>query len=728
MPAVPRRRPAWAEASRKSDFEVRPYLAVALPRGLNAFLACVIALALVAPAPTNDRQRHSPQKPAVRTATTITGVTWEPGLGVIHIGVDSWPATWPGWRLYLNGSELPMEGGERKPVVRPDAAVSQPPTGLFVGALPWLTALNGVDFPCCGTIQFDIPGEGLTNAFAFNLSDLGCRTASTTQCPSVWTVHEGDLIVDGGQTLVIEGAKFFQKGNVYVRDSASLVIKNSEFMLGRGDVPTIHVSIFVDPAATLVVDGSQVYPSGDGLAVVSNKGEVRIVGSPTSIHLLVMSPGGRLTMQNSRMVYTIGGLLQVGGGSAALADCTLGAIGLSVPAGAHLNVAGLQSGTYFESWNVRDMIPDADYTLTLQRTTILKDDFLGHLEHGPYERGWQFYLDPAAHVRIADSEVRKLFLDIRNETQAFQDLRIGVPASLTYRDIAVKNVVVKGEWAFTTADSDVTFTNSEYLFLQPSGSGVLRLVNSQMVEFIPRNFRGAMVFENGLWINAGEILAGTAYHSETNDFLMKGTLKVGEELRQNLQWKGARVTREYPVIVTYANGVPAAGLAIKYAGKVYTTDSYGAANPSIAFDETNYNRASSLEAWRGESQVAQRQVDFFSETPVRVGLQAVGFTDDPLTARGPFVKALHITELRQAIDVLRARYGLGAASWTDATLVPGATPVKAAHVLDLRAALAEAYAAAGRTPPTWPTSIVAGQTTIAAAQIIELREAVKALW
>ncbi|HEX7486141.1 MAG TPA: hypothetical protein VF332_08315 [Vicinamibacterales bacterium] len=46
------------------------------------------------------------------------------------------------------------------------------------------------------------------------------------------------------------------------------------------------------------------------------------------------------------------------------------------------------------------------------------------------------------------------------------------------------------------------------------------------------------------------------------------------------------------------------------------------------------------------------------------------FTDDPLTARGTVVKAAHITELRQRVDQLRARYGLAPFGWTDASLVP----------------------------------------------------------
>jgi serine protease AprX len=105
------------------------------------------------------------------------------------------------------------------------------------------------------------------------------------------------------------------------------------------------------------------------------------------------------------------------------------------------------------------------------------------------------------------------------------------------------------------------------------------------------------------------------------------------------------------------------------------------------------------------------------------------FTDDPLATYSTRVKAVHVTELRQRIDELRARYGLSAFAWTDSPLGANVTNVKAVHVAQPRAALADVYAAAHRMPPVYgaPT-IVAGQTPIAAAHIAELRAAILAIW
>ena len=112
----------------------------------------------------------------------ITDMFWVPDDKVIEITLNQFPSTWGDWTMYINGEKLSMEEGTGKPVVAPNADLDDSPTGLYVGTLPWLGPLTEVDFPCCGTIQFDIPGEGLTNEYEFNLINFGCETASEEEC------------------------------------------------------------------------------------------------------------------------------------------------------------------------------------------------------------------------------------------------------------------------------------------------------------------------------------------------------------------------------------------------------------------------------------------------------------------------------------------------------------------------------------------------------------------
>jgi len=103
------------------------------------------------------------------------------------------------------------------------------------------------------------------------------------------------------------------------------------------------------------------------------------------------------------------------------------------------------------------------------------------------------------------------------------------------------------------------------------------------------------------------------------------------------------------------------------------------------------------------------------------------FTDDPLPSQSP-VKALHFTELGQAINTLRFRNNLATVSYTDSTLTSGVTQARGVHITDFRAALNAVYDALGRTRPTYtdPT-IVASQTLIKKAHIVEIRSAIRAV-
>jgi len=561
---------------------------------------------------THEEQEE--EKTAAKETTPaikITDVSWH--SKIIEITFNRFPS-WGNWTMYVDGKEVSMEGGAGNPVVRPNMAFDKSPTGLYIGTEPWVTGLVDVDFPCCGTIQFDIPGEGLTNEYEFNLVDLGCKTASKKECQSEWTKHSGDLVISGTETVIIEDEKYLQQGNIYVNDRAKLIIRNSELAMDRGDLATIHVYIFVSENASLEIENSLIFPRS-GLVCVMNHGNVSITDSPTSIHYFDMSRGAKLTMINSEMVYTIGGLLQVAGGDITLIDSTIGALGLWVPAGAHLNISGLESGGYYESWDVRDIIPEADYNLVLKRTTILKDDFTGDLKHGPYERGWLFFLNPNAHVRISNSELRKVFIDLTNENVSFENLKVGIPSSLKYRDIELTDVTVMGQWPFTIMDSNVTISNSDYLFLQLSGQSTVSLIDSHMCEFIPRDFFGTIIFENGLWTCAGEILGNIPHHSMENDFTIKGSLKI-EGVRENLQWKDAQVTREYDVIVIDENDNSIKGALIKIDGKTYVSDNSGEAKFSLILNESNYVEPKILEVFEGENLISQKEIDFFTETPI----------------------------------------------------------------------------------------------------------------
>jgi CSLREA domain-containing protein len=106
---------------------------------------------------------------------------------------------------------------------------------------------------------------------------------------------------------------------------------------------------------------------------------------------------------------------------------------------------------------------------------------------------------------------------------------------------------------------------------------------------------------------------------------------------------------------------------------------------------------------------------------------AIQFTDDPIVAGSMLIRAVHLSELRVAIDALRGRRSLSAMTWTDPAITAGVTSIRAIHLAELRSALDAVYVADGLSPPSWTPALVAGVTPVTAAQIEQVRQAVRAV-
>jgi hypothetical protein len=102
----------------------------------------------------------------------------------------------------------------------------------------------------------------------------------------------------------------------------------------------------------------------------------------------------------------------------------------------------------------------------------------------------------------------------------------------------------------------------------------------------------------------------------------------------------------------------------------------------------------------------------------------ITFTDDPL-ASGAHAKALHIVQLRTAVNALRAAAGLSPQTFTTPILTAGLA-IQALHVTELRTALDQARAVLGLPSLVYADPTITPQSTIVRmAQIVEIRNAVK---
>jgi RHS repeat-associated protein len=98
------------------------------------------------------------------------------------------------------------------------------------------------------------------------------------------------------------------------------------------------------------------------------------------------------------------------------------------------------------------------------------------------------------------------------------------------------------------------------------------------------------------------------------------------------------------------------------------------------------------------------------------------FTDDPLVPGVTVIKAVHIIELRTAVNQARSRASLAPASWAE-SVSPGVF-IKAAHIMELRTRLDEARAALGLSTASYTDPSLGMWTTVKAAHVQELRQRV----
>jgi hypothetical protein len=101
------------------------------------------------------------------------------------------------------------------------------------------------------------------------------------------------------------------------------------------------------------------------------------------------------------------------------------------------------------------------------------------------------------------------------------------------------------------------------------------------------------------------------------------------------------------------------------------------------------------------------------------------FTDDPLLAGTTRIKAVHLTELRTAVNALLSTAGLPPATFTDPSLSNGSSTRKV-HIEELRASILAARSALGLSTLSFADPTLTAQSTpIKALHLQQLRAALK---
>jgi hypothetical protein len=435
--------------------------------------------------------------------------------------------------------------------------------------------------------------------------------------------HIGDIDLSDNEVLTLaQGRYSVIKGNINLSGYARLRIESGAVLVfDRADSPLIHHAIKLRNDSSLEINGGIIVSNG-GLVYVdaTDHSSVTIKDSKSWIHFINASGYATINIQNSRLVTSIGGSLQIGDRvSADVRSSKLGAIALSVPKDGLLRASGLCTGFYkhFDLLENLEAVGGIQYTLRMTDVTLV-DDTLGV---GPYERGWIVFADARATVDITNSILRKLVLTFPTSAASlsFKDLRLNEPMNWKLRRVSLHNVTVTGQWGFfihglrrAQGTRQVTFEDCHGLWLFLFDNIHVLLRRTTMNEFDPRHYTGTLEFEDSSWVMAGEIIEG-------NDFRVEGDVTMDQGVRRSLSWDGSVVTRQYLVRVLDPPDQPICGteISLRRPGNVEvitaTTNSSGEAMVELRFTDEDYNQP-----WRMTTTTSSlsMDVDFFTNTPI----------------------------------------------------------------------------------------------------------------
>lgn len=404
----------------------------------------------------------------------------------------------------------------------------------------------------------------------------------------------GDLILDSSQLMTIENTHFIVNGQIFLKDSAQLIVRQSMIEINHHPTASIHISekarleadttIFggtgllggVDPSEVEMFEWQDISVFGQGHVDMQN------------CFSLIQTFGGNSTavIRDSYLLQEPLGLIHAEGQTVVLIeDSYVGAIFIDVPREVPISIDNLVPG-YFEHWSLRENFSDSlGYDIILNRSE-LNDNDAGY--EGGMEMGWNIAVNSDGSADVSNSKLNKLIIGFHDSTAVFiSDLRIRQPIDFDYGSIHLTNTEIQTQWGIFLNGQPSTIINSEGLFIfMTGGNEIVSVFNSYLNEIDPRKYSGTLFLDNSSWCCGYEVFDSSAIFVEGSVRMLR-TLPIFDAT--------SRMTRHYDVhLLRDADGSPWPGLELELTKDDNTiwsgiTDSNGDVNFNITFDDSTFD-------------------------------------------------------------------------------------------------------------------------------------------
>jgi len=447
------------------------------------------------------------------------------------------------------------------------------------------------------------------NGFSKVYNMLGGITAWKSAGYWIEIVHNGDLIVDGTQTFVIENCSYTQIGNMQIKNYGTLVVRNSFFLFNETE--DWQYEIIVGDSARIVMEDSNI-------AFSDFHSEMCIEDHSVVVARNVTLKG--LHPYKGHNIFVYGN-----------AEVTVN--------GSEISVA-----TYFQG-DTNAYIYDSNFTVSCR---------LFERSQGEIRNTTVFDLEIGYNSSVAlfDSSVFALYLETNRGSIGIDGLKPGFFSTWnSYENFSVSceasNITLSAtsidDWGFSSMGSQVHVNNSildlgsnfnstvlvqnSVIWIQPNqGESEIEIDSSEVRGLWSTWYSGSMLFCNVTVQHGNRGDYSVIYESH---FYMSGNITFGESPWPVANWHNSSVTRSYDAIVQNRKGqlISNASLLLKSEDLSLvwngTTDDFGRADFNLTFADNNYTGTLRLEVVEGNHSVVQN-ITFLSDTPVIVQMGILG--------------------------------------------------------------------------------------------------------
>jgi rhodanese-related sulfurtransferase len=431
------------------------------------------------------------------------------------------------------------------------------------------------------------------NGFLKVYKMLGGITAWKTAGYRIEIIHNGDLIVDGTQTYIIENCTYVQTGNIYVRDWSQLTISNAILKLcaeyqgqlglfvedyANLEIENVSISGFtfwvnnLNHARTRIYNSNMFFEDGCWLGC----GEDSVVEIEDSkVGEIIMDQRSRVTVKNSELNSVI----------------------LNVFSDGPASLQNIKPGL-FAFWNLHESEPlcNLSYNLTLTNTLVAG-------------QGWSVFVDCQSAVTVSNSTVC-VGISFSHTTAQIRDLRPGFHKMWSHDRIALEDCLLTHCGLFFNVEAYCIVINSTFGYSVRGDANVSVIESS--VEYAGYNGGIGTLYSDTTtfgWLSFAE---SVLFIHGNVEFSPHGEIR---------RWALSNITRNYNTLAKKPTGDPAENVILTLFDRNSTlvwngaTNSLGQADFNLTFTDSNYTDTLTLEAVKGNLSIVEN-ITFLSDTPI----------------------------------------------------------------------------------------------------------------